>query len=47
MKLREYLVSVTLPGAPPSVGPIVSVVGRAVDEAGVANLSLMEGMAGE
>jgi hypothetical protein len=30
------------PGGPASIGPTLSAVGRAADEAGVANLSLMD-----
>jgi hypothetical protein len=34
MKLGVHLVNLTLPGGPASIGPTLSAVGRAADEAG-------------
>jgi len=42
MKVGVHLVNFTLPGGPTSIGPTLAAVGRAADEAGVANLSLMD-----
>lgn len=42
MKVGVHLVNFTLPGGPASIGPTLAAVGRAADEAGVANLSLMD-----
>jgi F420-dependent oxidoreductase-like protein len=42
VKVGVHLVNFTLPGGPASVGPTLAAVGRAADEAGVANLSLMD-----
>jgi F420-dependent oxidoreductase-like protein len=42
MKIGVHLVNFTLPGGPASIGPTLAAVGRAADEAGVANLSLMD-----
>ena len=42
MKVGVHLVNFTLPGGPASIGPRLAAVGRAADEAGVANLSLMD-----
>ena len=42
MKVGVHLVNFTLPGGPPSIGPTLAAVGRAAEDAGVANLSLMD-----
>jgi F420-dependent oxidoreductase-like protein len=42
MKVGVHLVNFTLPAGPASIGPSLAAVGRAADEAGVANLSLMD-----
>ena len=42
MRVGVHLVNFTLPGGPVSIGPTLAAVGRAADEAGVANLSLMD-----
>jgi F420-dependent oxidoreductase-like protein len=42
MKVGVHLVNFTLPGGPASIGPTLAAVGRAADEAGVGNLSLMD-----
>jgi F420-dependent oxidoreductase-like protein len=42
MRVGVHLVNFTLPGGASSIGPALAAVGRAADEAGVANLSLMD-----
>jgi F420-dependent oxidoreductase-like protein len=42
MKIGVHLVNFTLPGGPASIGATMAAVGRAAEEAGVANLSLMD-----
>jgi F420-dependent oxidoreductase-like protein len=42
MRLGVHLVDFTLPGGPQSLGPTLAAVGRAAEEAGVDNLSLMD-----
>lgn len=42
MKVGVHLVNFTLPGGPATIGPTMAAVGAAADEAGVANLSLMD-----
>ena len=42
MKVGVHLVTFTVPGGPTQIGPTLAAVGRAADEAGVANLSLMD-----
>jgi F420-dependent oxidoreductase-like protein len=42
MKVGVHLVNFTLPGGPASIGTTIAAVGRAADEAGVANLSFMD-----
>ena len=42
MKVGVHLVNFTLPGGPASIGPTLAGVARAAEEAGVANLSLMD-----
>jgi F420-dependent oxidoreductase-like protein len=42
MKIGVHLVSFSLPGGPASIAPTLAAVGRAADEVGVANLSLMD-----
>jgi F420-dependent oxidoreductase-like protein len=42
VKVGVHLVNFTLPGAPASIGPTMAAVGRAAEDAGVANLSLMD-----
>ena len=42
MKVGVHLVNFTLPGGPPSIGPTMAAVARASEDAGVANLSLMD-----
>ena len=42
MRVGVHLVSFTLPGGPPSIGPTLAAVGRAAEDAGVDNLSLMD-----
>lgn len=42
MRLGVHLVSFTLPDGPGSIGPVIAAVGRASEEAGVDNLSLMD-----
>lgn len=42
MRLGVHLVNFALPGGPESLGPTLAAVGRAAEEAGVDNLSLMD-----
>lgn len=42
MKVGVHLVNFTLPDGPPSIGPTLAAVGRAAEDAGVDNLSLMD-----
>jgi F420-dependent oxidoreductase-like protein len=42
MKLGVHLVDFTLPDGPAAIGPTLAAVGRAVEDAGVANVSLMD-----
>ncbi len=42
MRVGVHLVNFTLPGGPASIGPTLAAVGPAAEEAGVANLSLMD-----
>jgi F420-dependent oxidoreductase-like protein len=42
MRVGVHLVNFTLPGGPASIGPTMADVGRAAEDAGVANLSLMD-----
>ncbi len=42
MRLGVHLVNFTFPGGPESIGPTLAAVGRAVEDAGVDNLSLMD-----
>jgi F420-dependent oxidoreductase-like protein len=42
MKIGVHLVNFSLPDGPASIGPTLAAVGRAADDAGVANLSLMD-----
>ncbi|MET0765682.1 MAG: LLM class F420-dependent oxidoreductase [Blastococcus sp.] len=42
MRVGVHLVNFALPGGPVSIGPTLAAIGRAADEAGVANLSLMD-----
>jgi len=42
MRVGVHLVNFALPGGAASIGPTLAAVGRAADEAGVANLSLMD-----
>jgi F420-dependent oxidoreductase-like protein len=42
MKIGVHLVNFTLPDGPPSIGPTMAAVARAAEDAGVANLSLMD-----
>lgn len=42
MKVGVHLVNFTLPGGPATIGPTLAAVGHAADDAGVANLSLMD-----
>jgi F420-dependent oxidoreductase-like protein len=42
VRVGVHLVSFSLPGGPATIGPTVADVGRAAEDAGVANLSLMD-----
>jgi F420-dependent oxidoreductase-like protein len=42
MRLGVHIVDFDLPGGPESIGPTLAGVGRAVDEAGIENLSVMD-----
>jgi F420-dependent oxidoreductase-like protein len=42
MKVGVHIVNFTLPGGPASIGPILAGIGRAGEEAGVTNLSVMD-----
>jgi hypothetical protein len=42
VRVRVHLVDFALPGGAASIGPTLAAVGRAADDAGVANLSLMD-----
>jgi F420-dependent oxidoreductase-like protein len=42
MRLGVHLVTFDFPGGPESIGPTLAAVGRAADEAGVDNLSVMD-----
>lgn len=42
MKLGVHLVDFSLPGGPASIGPTLAATGRAAEEAGLDNLSLMD-----
>jgi F420-dependent oxidoreductase-like protein len=42
MRLGVHLVDFALPGGPEAIGPTIAAVGRAADEAGLDNLSLMD-----
>ena len=42
MRVGVHLVNFTLPGGPAALGPVLAAVGTAAEEAGVANLSLMD-----
>jgi F420-dependent oxidoreductase-like protein len=42
MKIGVHLVNFTVPDGPSAIGPTLAAVGRAAEEAGVANLSLMD-----
>jgi len=42
MKIGVHLVRFTMPGGPAAIAPTLAAVGRAADEVGVANLSLMD-----
>jgi F420-dependent oxidoreductase-like protein len=42
MKLGVHLVTFDLPAGPESIGPTLAAAGRAADEAGLANLSVMD-----
>lgn len=42
MRIGVHVVSFDLPGGPASIGPTLAAVGRAVDEAGVDNVSAMD-----
>lgn len=42
MELGVHIVQFTWPGGPPSIGEVLGRAGRAVEEAGVAHLSLMD-----
>jgi F420-dependent oxidoreductase-like protein len=42
MRLGVHLVNFSLPDGPASIGPVLAEVGHAAEEAGVANLSLMD-----
>jgi F420-dependent oxidoreductase-like protein len=42
VRVGVHLVNFTLPGGAASIGPTLAAVGRAADDAGVANLSLMD-----
>ena len=42
MRLGVHLVNFTLPGGPESIGPTLAAAGRAAEEAGLENLSVMD-----
>jgi F420-dependent oxidoreductase-like protein len=42
MKVGVHIVNFTLPGGPASIGPTLAGIGRAAEEAGVTNLSVMD-----
>ena len=42
MRVGVHIVNFSLPGGPPAIGPELTEIGRAVEEAGVTNLSVMD-----
>jgi F420-dependent oxidoreductase-like protein len=42
VRVGVHIVNFTLPGGPASIGPTMAAVGRAADDAGAANLSVMD-----
>ena len=42
MRIGVHLVNFALPGGPAAIGPALARVGRAAEDAGVANLSVMD-----